>query len=211
MESHKQLQAICLKCVKQQKELFAPVSFQVTTGEMLLIEGSNGSGKSSLLRLLAGLATPFAGNILWQTKLIQTIREDYANSLHYIGHTNGIKLGLTVQENLQLTHHLSGHAIKKLDQYESLFSDLHLTPYLSTQAKYLSAGQKRRLALAKLFLIKRPLWILDEPLTALDIITQNFFFAQLSLHLQSGGIAIISSHQAFPSRVVMKNLRLTSW
>src|SRR6185295_14198181 len=89
-----------LSCVRQQKEIFSKISFELTSSEALLIQGENGSGKSSLLRLIAGLATPQDGKIFWRGQPIQTT--DYRAELHYIGHTNGIKLGLTVLENLQL-------------------------------------------------------------------------------------------------------------
>src|SRR5690349_5069944 len=96
------LQAINLCCKRQHKTLFADISFQLSPGEALLIEGPNGSGKSSLLRLLTGLATPFSGDILWRSHSIQQTQTEYRENLHYLSHSNGIKLGLTVRENLQL-------------------------------------------------------------------------------------------------------------
>lgn len=209
MESEIKLSVINLSCIRQHKSLFANISFQLKAGSVLLIEGPNGSGKSSLLRLLTGLATTENGEILWQGKCIHEQRETYWNHLHYVGHTNGIKLGLTVTENLRLLCHL--HLANTLNAFEPVLSQLQLSAYHHTEARYLSAGQKRRLALAKLFLCQKTLWILDEPLTALDQMTQDFFLSQLNAHVEKGGIAIISSHHPmrFP-QVSLQTLRLTS-
>jgi len=183
MFSHNtQLQISDLICIRQQQPLFAPVSFNLRAGEGLLIEGPNGSGKSSLLRILCGLTTPDTGTVHWQGRDIQTVREDYVNALHYVGHQNGLKLGLTAEENLRLLSSCSPY-----------------TPFvygniLQKQTRFLSAGQKRKLALSKLFMTPKPLWILDEPLTALDIDAQTEFLAKLDEHLQQGGMCIITSH-----------------
>ena len=186
------LEAINLSCIRPHQTLFTQLSFQLNQGEILLIAGSNGSGKSSLLRLLTGLSLPTAGEIHWQHIPIHPIRAEYSEALHYVGHTNGIKLGLTVVENLQLAAHLTGFVFS--GKFESLLTQLQLNAHKNTPAKYLSTGQKRRLALAKLFLIPKRLWILDEPFTALDTETQLFFTSSLEAHLQQGGMAIISSH-----------------
>lgn len=185
------LQVKNLSCVRQQKILFADISFHLNSGTALLVEGPNGSGKSSLLKLLTGLSTPAAGDIYWKGKSLSLNHADYWENLHYVGHTNGVRLGLTVAENLQLMGHLTD---KKLSDSDAALSHLQLAAHKNTQAKYLSAGQKRRLALAKLFLVKKTLWILDEPFTALDAATQEFLLMQLENHLLNGGICIISSH-----------------
>lgn len=195
-----------LRCVRQQKEIFKDLSLQLSPSQVLLVEGPNGSGKSSLLRLLAGLSTPLDGDIFWCDQHIQDLRTDYSQDLHFVGHTNGIKLGLTVIENLKLAAHLSLSAQADFDEVLSL---LRLNAHAHVQAKYLSAGQKRRLGLAKLFLFPKPLWIIDEPLTALDSETQTLFLSWLTHHSQQGGMAIISSHHAIPfNSTVLKTLRL---
>lgn len=204
MSTH-QLQVIHLHCVRQQRLLFAPISFELHSGEMLLIEGPNGSGKSSLLRLLTGLSTPQEGCILWQSKNIQSIRDEYNENIHYIGHTNGIKLGLTVTENLQLAGHL---ALSTMESVEDVLEQWQLSIYQHSQTNYLSAGQKRRVALAKLILFKKPLWILDEPLTSLDAHSQPLFLHALENHLHQGGMAMISSHHPILINSAVKNLRL---
>lgn len=210
MDTDIQLQATNLSCIRQHKTLFTSVSFELRSGEILLIEGPNGSGKSSLLRLLAGLATPCTGDIYWRNKLICHSRLAYSEDLHYLGHTNGIKLGLTVTENLRLASRL---ALKKEDRENeghALLSALQLSTHKNILAKYLSAGQRRRLGLAKLMLFPKTLWILDEPLTALDLPTQAFFLSQLESHLQQGGIAVISSHHPLRfAESTAQTLRLT--
>lgn len=184
-----------LGCIRNQVTLFSNISFQLSSGEMLILEGGNGSGKSSLLRLLSGLSTPASGEIRWQDNLIQNIPHEYHQDLHYIGHESASKSHLTVSENLQLTQCISMSSSSLIEVLESL----QLSPFKNVLAKNLSAGQKRRLALAKLFLIPRKLWLLDEPLTALDTSTQAFFLTELENHLQNDGMAIMSTHQ--PLRV----------
>lgn len=197
------LETLDLHCVRNQQLLFAPISFALNAGEALLIEGDNGSGKSSLLRLLTGLSTPHEGHVLWQTQSIQTIRDEYATHLHYLGHTNGLKLGLSVEENLILGSHLA----LATPLIENALEQWQLNSLKHKLINQLSAGQKRRVALAKLNLTNKPLWILDEPLTALDAQIQQIFFANLESHLNNGGIAIISSHHSI-SHPNIKKLRL---
>jgi len=190
--------------VRNQQLLFAPVSFTLDAGEALQIEGGNGCGKSSLLRLLTGLSTPHEGNVLWHTKSIQSIRDEYVANLHYLGHTNGLKLGLSATENLILGNYL---ALATHIEVEHVLEQWQLNSFKHKFVNQLSAGQKRRVALAKLSLSPKPLWILDEPLTALDIQIQQIFFSALESHLQQGGVAIISSHHAI-SHPNIKALRI---
>lgn len=208
MDKANTLRAVDLSCVRQQIKLFFHLNFELHPGDVLLVEGPNGSGKSSLLRLLAGLATPTDGAVFWQNTSIQTHRE-YPHQVHYVSHANGIKLGLTVTENLQLMQQLNGAA--SMESYENILTALQLQSQQHVLAKYLSAGQKRRLALAKLFLVPRKIWLLDEPLTALDVHTQIFFLSQLEAHLNQQGISIMSSHQAMDlQHLSTTTLRLTS-
>src|SRR3990167_292127 len=158
------LEAKQLGCIRQRKFLFPAVSFSLHPGEVLLVEGANGTGKSSLLRLIAGATTPAAGMMYWNGDTVHTGLSEYTEALHYIGHTNGIRLGLTVAENLLLAGELSQQTVTNL---EATLALLQLTDLQHTQTQFLSAGQKRRVALARLFYIKRKLWILDEPFTAL--------------------------------------------
>jgi len=121
--------------------------------------------------------------------------------LHYLGHQHGIKLGLTVEENLRLAVQLAasvGVSPSLTEQLDATFHLLQLGTHRHTLASALSAGQKRRLALARLWLINKPLWILDEPLTALDKASQELFLQHLEQHLLTGGMCVLSSHQALP-------------
>lgn len=209
MVGKKQLDILDLCCVRQQKKLFTNLSFQLLSSQALVIEGANGSGKSSLLRLLTGLTTPTQGDICWQGISIQQHNEQYKRDLHYVGHTNGIKLGLTVIENLRLS--LSLALEKQALSFEDILDQLQLSAHAHTFASHLSAGQKRRLALAKLLLFPKPLWLLDEPLTALDSHTQQLFLSWLDAHLKQDGIAIMSSHQTIKLKdVALTTLRLSS-
>ena len=183
-----------LSCERQQKILFADISFQLNNGNIMLVEGPNGSGKSSLLKLLSGLVTPDSGDIIWRDQSITHAHSEFFQQLHYIGHVNGIKLGLTVLENLQLMQTLFSDVASV--EFDAVLSLLKLQSEKNTLAKYLSAGQKRRLALAKLFLFSRTLWIFDEPFTALDSDTQQLLTHKIEEHVLRGGIAIVSSHHA---------------
>lgn len=186
-----------LRCIRESRIVFESLSFNVNPGETLLITGQNGSGKSSLLRLLANIALPVSGNI--------TFHPDYIHK-HYIGHAHGFKLSLTLNENLELMRLLlsennAAHAKK-------ILTDLRLTSLQHKTIHQLSAGQKQKLALAKLFLWPRKLWLLDEPLTSLDDETKSYFFENLNQHVKEKGIAIISTHQSFPAHLSTKELKL---
>lgn len=187
------LTASQLSCVRQQKVLFKDISFEIQPGELLLIEGPNGSGKTSLLRLLSGLATPAFGNIFWENSDISLELQRYWQNVHWVSHQQGIKLGLTVEENIRLALVLA--QVKK-PVIAELLSHLQLNECRSTLASALSAGQKRRLALLRLFCIPKNIWLLDEPITALDKGIQKFFEEKLAQHLNEGGMCILSSHQS---------------
>lgn len=186
-----------ISCVRQLTPIFANLSFTVSAGQALLIEGENGAGKSSLLRLLAGVATPASGHIVWE----------YSESFHYLGHQNGLKLDLTVRENIQLKYALTNN--NGFPLCHSIFQTLQLQSLLNKPVRLLSAGQKRRAALAMLWLHPKKVWILDEPLTALDTHSQHFFIDYLHEHLTNNGMAIISSHHPITLPATMQQtLRL---
>lgn len=193
--SNQTLTVQALSCMRQQKEIFAKVSFTVKSGELLWVQGENGCGKSSLLRILAGLLTPTEGSILWKEN----------PSFHYVGHMNGLKLGLTVEENVFLLEDLYA---RNAHMPCELLEELALGHAFKTVVKYLSAGQKRRFALAKLLMFPRHTWLLDEPFTSLDQTSRQFFTKHLEKHLASG-MAIISSHEELPfAPGLLKTLRL---
>jgi heme exporter protein A len=196
-----------LSCIRQGKNLFPPVSFLLQAGEVLLVEGANGAGKSSLLRLLARAATPASGNIFWKGVNVDAATSEYTEQLHYLGHANGIRLGLTVGENLHLASDLAQQAVTNLDAILAL---LQLNTVQHTQTQFLSAGQKRRAALARIFLLQRSLWILDEPFTSLDAATQKILLAKITEHLARGGMCVITSHQPLALELPIQSLRLAA-
>ena len=184
------LQADGLCCERGDRTLFKALSFKLLTGDVLKLQGANGTGKTSLLRILAGLLSAQEGHVLWSGEPISQHISSYCAQLHYIGHTSGIKRDLTVYESLSLMQTLCGNtqgtvldAAKKL-QLESL---------LERSFDALSAGQKRRVALAKLVLCHKPLWLLDEPFTAMDaegiVLVQHL----LTQHAKQGGISVVST------------------
>jgi heme exporter protein A len=190
------IEALNLYYIRQKRSLFSELSFSLTSGNLLLVKGANGSGKSSLLRLLTGLVTPSSGEINWQDKSIYEWRKCYWQHVHYVGHSNGIKLELTATENLKLARYYSSNTDPLQIKSETFLADFQLIEYKNTPMKFLSAGQRRRLALAKLLWVPKSIWILDEPLTALDKSIERLFLEYLKIHLEKGGIAIISSHHS---------------
>ena len=189
MSTHPGLQVQQLSASRDKRFLFKNLSFDLLPGAFLFIEGPNGSGKSTLLRLLAGLTTPVSGSIRWQGK---PIGPDYFNDMHFLGHNNGLKLELTIGENLALAGSL---ALQREPVSTVGLRELGMMSEIDTPINHLSAGQRRRAALARVFSISRPLWLLDEPLTALDANTIATFLMLLKNHLRTGGIAVLSSHQ----------------
>lgn len=173
--------------------LFEALNRTVRAGECLQIRGANGCGKSTLLRILAGLIEPHAGTITWQGHSIFEQRDIYQQQLHFLGHQNGIKRHLTVYENLIFSSALMGQK-PSLQHIKNVLLRMGLQHLQETKAFTLSAGQARRLSLAKLLLNPLPLWILDEPMTALDVAGQQLFTDILNQHILEGGTAIITTH-----------------
>lgn len=187
------LDVIELECVRGDRPLFRGLSFAVRPGELLHVVGANGSGKTTLLRTLCGLSRPAAGEIRWHNADIRELGDDYRDALAYVGHLNGIQGELTAHENLRAAGCLAG-AVSDTG-IDAALARAGLTAYRNFPAKILSQGQKRRLALARLAVIPKPLWILDEPFSALDTHSLGTMTALLSGHLATGGMIIITSHQ----------------
>lgn len=208
MQSHslKTLTLDQLAFERDQRVLFSEMNLVLQAGECLQVRGSNGSGKSTLLRLLAGLLELQTGQILWQGKSIVRERHDYHQAIHYLGHQNGIKPNLSVQENLYLSSTLT----KKTTTADRLaiIQQVGLKYLANKLAAQLSAGQLRRLALARLLLSPSTLWILDEPTTALDTEGQQLLTTQLNLHLANGGLAVIATHQDLCAKANIKTIWL---
>lgn len=187
-----QLQVEGLTCRRGQRLLFKNMSFTVNAGDVLEISGHNGSGKTTLLRLLCGLLVPEKGTLLWRGQPLNKIRPLYHSELAYVGHTDAIKGDLTARENLIVAGALNGGGINP----EQALERVDLSAIRELPGRFLSAGQRRRLALARLLVNRARLWLLDEPFTALDKVAIRTIATLLEEHAAAGGMAIFTSHHA---------------
>ena len=183
-----------LQCQRGERELFSGVELTLQRGELLQVEGPNGSGKTSLLRIVAGLSAAASGEIRWGNETIDELAEDYFRELLYLGHAAAIKDELTALENLNLTLQLTGEATSPANAKQAL-TDAGLKERLHLPAKYLSQGQRRRVALARLCVSQRTLWILDEPFTALDVGAVSWVAQLMANQLKRNGIVMFTTHQ----------------
>ncbi|KPA52586.1 MULTISPECIES: cytochrome c biogenesis heme-transporting ATPase CcmA [Photobacterium] len=194
-----------LSCVRDERLLFDELSFTISSGELVQIEGHNGAGKTTLLRIIAGLGRADSGQVFWNQEDIHTAREDYHQELLFLGHQTGVKRELTAFENLaffQAMHKCNeGSDLKgspKVTGDDALWQALAhvgLAGREDVPAGQLSAGQQRRVALARLWLSNHKLWVLDEPLTAIDKqgvkVLENLFLS----HVERGGMVLLTTHQ----------------
>lgn len=188
------LQGISLACVRGDRELFKDINFSLEAGGLMQVRGPNGSGKTSLLRMLCGLSNPAAGEILWNGTSIRNLNGDYFATMTYIGHLSGTKDDLTVIENLRISSALAGFEINDAQASEAL-GYMGLGGREVLPVKVLSQGQRRRVALARLLVCKTSLWILDEPLVALDVLAVRLIQELLERHLKQGGMVVMTTHQ----------------
>ncbi|MBF0325322.1 MAG: heme ABC exporter ATP-binding protein CcmA [Alphaproteobacteria bacterium] len=184
-----------LGCIRGGRVVFAGLSFQVTPGDALVLLGPNGSGKSSLLRVMAGLLKPATGRLAWGEQAVAEEPELHAARTHYVGHHDAVKPVLSVAENLRFWARLhEPHAGRAADAVETALDRFGLAHLKDIPGKMLSAGQKRRTNLARLLAAPSPLWLLDEPTTALDkrsIAELERVFAE---HRAEGGMVVLSTH-----------------
>lgn len=180
--------------VRGDRLLFEKLNFNLSNGTVLFLQGANGSGKTTLLRTICGLSKPYGGNVNWCGENINSLAEDYSKHVLYIGHLAGIKEDLTALENLQFSLTLSGADISKKNATEVL-KMLGLANGLNLPTRMLSQGQKRRVALARLWLQDLPLWILDEPFTALDASATSLLKQKIEAFANDGGIVVMTTHQ----------------
>tara|TARA_B110000881_G_scaffold179385_1_gene164959 strand:+ start:171 stop:818 length:648 start_codon:yes stop_codon:yes gene_type:complete len=204
LPAHKQLiSASNLTCIREERILFEQLNLQVCAGDIVQIEGANGTGKTSLLRILAGLSQPYDGNVLFKQSNITQCRESFYQNLLYIGHLTGVKGELTAQENLECS--LTLHNLHATTAEQTL-SEVNLLGFEDALASHLSAGQHRRIALARLWQSRSPIWILDEPFTSIDKLGIKNLEQLFLQHVDNGGCIILTTHQdlSFPSDKIKK-------
>ncbi len=183
------LQGSGLSCIRDDRVLFEGLDFALQAGQVLLLEGKNGSGKTSLLRILCGFREPDAGQVLWCNEAINDSR--YYADMAYVGHLDGVKKELTVMENLKVALALGQTGAYSIQQ---ALTKVHLAGYDDVLVQALSAGQKRRLSLARLLITHNALWILDEPFTSLDKQGIALIESLMTEHCADGGMIVLTSH-----------------
>lgn len=188
------LQARGLFCERDERVLFSGLDFSLHAGELMQVAGSNGSGKTTLLRILCGLNSLWEGELFWRGRPLHEQRETFLASLLYIGHRVGVNRILSPRENLRWSCALQGGLDER--RIESALEQVGLAGYDDIPCHNLSAGQHQRVALARLYLIDVPLWILDEPFTTLDVDGVRALEQHLAAHAERGGAVMVTTHHA---------------
>ena len=199
------LRVVNLSCSKGERILFSGVQAELEPGEILHVRGENGVGKTSLLRMVVGLSTPAAGDILWNDVPIPRCREYYLENLLFLGHHSALKADLTATENLRFSSSIDGMALTQ-GAVTAVLGQFGLKGREQFPIEWLSAGQKRRVLLARLSLRSAKLWVLDEPFNALDINATEFLLQMISDHLAADGMVLMTSHQS----LALSNVRVLS-
>ena len=182
-------------CVRGGRALFSDLSCKVAPGQLLRVQGANGAGKTSLLRMVTGLLAPAQGQILWRGERLADLAEDFGRQLVYIGHAAALKDDLTALENLHLACLLGGLVVTQ-DEARQALRQAGLSGRERVVARQLSQGQRRRVALARLLLATgTPLWVLDEPFNALDTLATEWLCGLITAQLAGAGVVVLTSHQ----------------
>ncbi len=197
-----------LSCIRGDTLLFDALEFQLDRGQAILIEGANGAGKTSLLRILGGITLPAEGEVLWRRRPIAEVRSEFNEEMAYLGHQLGFKMELTGLENLIFSLKLRGLKVDS-DLAHQTMMDLGLQAQSELPVMAFSAGQRQRLALARVLLQRALLWVLDEPLTALDTAGVQQVFNAMQVHLEQGGLIVLTSHQPITTLSNLTRLRLS--
>jgi heme exporter protein A len=191
------LAATDLACSRGERRLFEGVGFELQGGEWLHVKGVNGSGKTTLLRTLVGLSPADAGRVTWRGNDIHEDREGYRRAVVYLGHPPALKDDLTAAENLRVALEIDSIEADA-DALDDALRRVRLEDQHDLRARHLSAGQRRRLLLARLLLRPAALWVLDEPFAPLDAAGVEVLGELLQAHLDRGGLGVVTSHQAVP-------------
>lgn len=190
-----ELRVEALELERGERLLFKGLEFTAPAGTLVRLAGANGTGKTSLLRLLTGLMSPDAGRVLYRGEDIAKLKEDFHKDLVYIGHMNGVKDDLSAMENVRVAARMGNIIVDDEAVIEAL-SHVGLADFVQHLTGELSQGQRRRVALARLFVSReKPVWILDEPFVALDVASVANLSKTVSEHVKSGGIVIYTTHQ----------------
>lgn len=206
-QTPKRLKVSGLHCIRDERDLFKDLNFELHAGQILVVEGQNGCGKTSLLRILCGIRMQESGSVLWCGETIERLGAAYHEQLAYVGHHDGVKRELTVIENIRLAQALGNPS--RLDIGEIL-TRIRLSGYDDIPTHALSAGQRRRVALSRLLATDSPLWILDEPFTSLDKSGIALFAEILATHAANGGLVVMTSHHGVDLQAVdVRHLRLS--
>ena len=184
------LQINLLELYRNDDRIFSEISFHLSEGQHLMISGANGTGKTSLLRVICGLTIPTGGTILWNQLATNNIDCRYYEHLAYLGHKNALIPELTARENLEYT--FEGN--RSINRTSSVLEAFDLNNYLDQYAEKLSNGQIRKIALSRILLSEKTLWILDEPVANLDTSGTQFLLAEMQAHLDQGGMLITTSN-----------------
>ena len=188
------ISAANLTCIREERLLFDQLNIEINSGDIVQVEGPNGAGKTSLLRILSGLSQPYEGEVFFKELPIRLCREDFHQNLLYLGHLPGVKGEMSAQENLNFNLALHGVSDNKA-KIEATLAKVNLTGFEDSLAAHLSAGQHRRISLARLYQSNACIWILDEPFTAIDKQGVHGLEQLFKAHIAQGGCIILTTHQ----------------